>query len=734
MFNQALFLESSYTYSYTLTLSIFSSHFRVLYNSSNGPSEAVVVKVLYDTEMQPHYNIKLASGDEKQTESNKLDKKKVKGGKEGATDENGDAPSNSVVDFRSNPTPLFTSLYQSKWAEALERLESHPEEANIWVARYATNNSNSGPDNSDEKELASSCCVVRWQLLPLHLVVALCGRSVDDATQDVDEDDVPEDEQDEIEQMEKENSKGDVRTPPMVLLSALLSANPKATLCTDDQSMIPLHSAIRGNSSLQVIQKLLDTYPSSVYIKDARGRNAFALVEKVFGKRLHNKQVGSEEEEARETKYAKLVNLLTNAAKHVASSTVPHQKEEEKTEPKQVPNATQKRMLQLQTENLALRKDNAMLKHRGEINARLLQQLVDKLQFYEEQRSIDIENYNDIFGSKDEIVERRDEILLSISEDGEEGNEAEDTQVCGDGAYHKRLNRYLHSTPTRNKGSINVISPASAMTEATELSTPPTPQATPSVLIPQLESKDEDDNKETSDAEGDKNVVETHEGQDEEDDSTPPTTTPGAPSVTVLLPELESENLDDVVKERSEAGENEDETKTDEERNAEDVSTLPSPASQSLTPSEDGENKDTSETEEVADQVESDSSDSSDANKSPPKVDQGIFRKRGSNASEGERTPSEMAQDLDELVRDISAAAKTEIVRQNSSDVSTPGGKVFIPGKVSGMAKVFESMNLNKRDTEEQHATTEKCGASSDNEPVILNALSQEEEDQLLVE
>jgi len=381
-------------------------------------------------------------------------------------------------------------------------LQSHPEEASIWVARYAKK-SNGSHNN------------VRWQLLPLHLCIALGGASNDEAT--TEEDDVPVDEKDEIMQTQEESNEG--KKPPFQLLTALLSVYPQATQCTDDQNMIPLHSAIRGSSSLPIIDKLLEVDPSSVYRKDVRGRNAFILVEKVFGKRIHKERVGNEDK-AREMKYAKLMDMLSDAARRVSSPTKLLPKEKvQGVQKKQEEEVTQISLQQLQNENLALSRENAMLHHRAEINERLLQQLVDKLQMYEEQRSVEIEflaeRREEILLSISEdddtndVEKRRDELLLSISEEddtndvekndnGKEQTE-EEKQVGGHGgAYHKRLDRYLHSTPTKRKGSINIISPASTMTEATE---PISPSVPPSVLMPKFECCDKDDANNTAGAE-----------------------------------------------------------------------------------------------------------------------------------------------------------------------------------------------------------------------------------------
>ena len=358
---------------------------KVMYKGSKDlpSSEAVVTKIMYDEKRHPHYTIKMTPSKEEEQMTN------------GATDEKGEAPTN-CVDFKTDPTLLFQFLYQSKWQLAEKCLEKNPEEAKVWVARYSKKSSTTAGASTDEEG------DIRWQLLPLHLFVALADKDTQNKVEGTNK----------VQEDEIEESK----TPPLGLLVALLKAYPQSTQCTDDQGLIPLQSAIRGNSSLEIIDILLAVDPTSVYRKDVRGRNAFVLAEKVYG--THKKQVGMEDEN-RQKKYAQLMQLLSAAATRVSSP--------RKSQPM---NKTQ-RLLKLQNENLALRRENAMLHHRAEINARLLQQLVEKLQMYEDQRKADIENYDQIFGSKDELDERREEILVSISEDDGDNNDYEEGKDAG---------------------------------------------------------------------------------------------------------------------------------------------------------------------------------------------------------------------------------------------------------------------------------------------------------------
>jgi len=462
-------------------LSQFEEGQKVLYTgrNGNGASEAIVLKIIYDDLNHPHYTIKLASG--KQIQSNNLNRHtKLKG----ATDEHGDVPSN-CANFKINPTPLFQSLYQGKWKDAETVLQRNPKEASVWVSRYAKQSAGSTANEGD----------VRWQLLPLHLYIALVGRKKDDHAS--------------VDKKEPLVESGN--TPPTQLLTALLAAYPQATQCTDDQSMIPLQSAIRGHSSVSIIKKLVEADPSSVYRKDGQGRNAFVLAERVYGKRIHREQVG-QENKAREKEYEQLMNMLSSAERRV-SSPARSKSRESVSATKQEEESTPNFLKQLQSENLTLRRENSQLHHRAEMNARLLHQLVEKLQIYETQISVDIENFNEVFGSKDQLVERREGILHSISEDsgGEENitakevkEQTEENQIGGDGAYHKRLERYHCSTPIGNKISIKIASPESTSTDDTEPTTPFTPSGTVSVLLSKLESRDEDNAYNIASSEGDK--------------------------------------------------------------------------------------------------------------------------------------------------------------------------------------------------------------------------------------
>ena len=196
-----------------------------------------------------------------------------------------------VVDFGES-TPLFSFLYCRDFEGAISRLESHPEEASVWVIRYGKSD-----DNSHR--------TIRWKLLPLHLFIMLVGSC---------------------------DSKIAPGEPPMTLLTALLSAHSHATKCIDDQKLIPLHTSIRGQSSLCVIKALVEADRETIHWKDTKGRNAFVLLEQVFKRLMKhavvNAKSGDECHDALKIREWKqnVFMLLTDANKE---SSVPNQESEE---------------------------------------------------------------------------------------------------------------------------------------------------------------------------------------------------------------------------------------------------------------------------------------------------------------------------------------------------------------------------------------------------------------------
>ena len=382
---------------------------------TNSTYQATIVDIHYDERRQPHYDLMFKSSssgndDESNSDINKEDtvRLSVKGGSiqqqpkvlEAASEASSSSlndKSNTVkcVNFDINPTPLFVAMYNGDWDGALKRLDSHPEEASVWVARYNT--------NSDDNK------VFRWKLLPLHLCVALGGSDDDDDNTDSHEEeapDVPDDEKDELEQPKEIDKKQ--LSPPRTLLAALLKAYPQATQSVDDQNLIPLHSAIRGNASLSVMQDLLEADPASVNCKDARGRNAHILAKKVYGRRSN-----SENNKAREWKYARLKVLLNLAGSHPQAKLKEEQQQYES------------RLNELENENLILRRDCVLLRSRCERNDYLLDKLVQKLQEYQQKMDAHADadgaaGGDQNFGNEEEMAERREEVRALLFEETEE--------------------------------------------------------------------------------------------------------------------------------------------------------------------------------------------------------------------------------------------------------------------------------------------------------------------------
>ncbi|KAL7468383.1 hypothetical protein ACHAXS_008605 [Conticribra weissflogii] len=412
------------------------------------------------------------------------------------------------VNFHINPTPLFKYLYFEKWPLAQARMDCHPEDARVWVVRYFKRAENVGSDASRK----SKDKAIRWKLLPLHLFIALAGSS-DYQPIRVPSIEGKEDVRDEL--ISDENA------PPIQLLTSLLSTYPEATTCPDDRGMIPLHSAIRGNSSLIIIEKLLEANPTCIYCKDNKGRDAFAVTRKVFEKRRNRQQgVGPGESIAWDLLYSKVYKLLTDAADCINNAStdlcekVTHN-----------PNHG-KQMRRLQNDILALRRENALLRHRAMNTDQMMREMQERIHLLEQQLSSEIKNYNELFGNEEDINVRRDMLFLSISQESEEdiptptevsgsmarndddddmhesntnAQEVPDTieeiagfattnekkhGPSGGGYYTKRLRRY-HSLRNSSSTDGDFASPNSTMTTETEATTPPSsPQRSMSSPFP----------------------------------------------------------------------------------------------------------------------------------------------------------------------------------------------------------------------------------------------------------
>lgn len=481
---------------------------------TNTSHEATIVDVHYDESNQPHYDLMFKSNNNENSDAKEDDVRlSVKEGIKQVEAVSGTGTLNETnaikcVNFDINPTPLFVAMYNGDWGAAQKRLDSHPEEASAWVARYNTN-------RDDSK-------VFRWRLLPLHLCVALSGSDDDDYDYDIHDEAAPPDVPDDEKDQEPEQKENEQLTPPRTLLVALLKAYPQGTQCTDDQNLIPLHSAIRGNASLNVVEELLQVDPTSVHYQDSRGRNAHVLAKKVFRKR-------SSDSNARQIKYERLKALLLKAGNHPDAKLKEEQLQYET------------RMKELEEQNLSLRRDNALLRTRCERNEDLLEKLVQKLQEYQQKlddnSSAGVETHDDevdvevlkefsrmesipppppsskpppmddeiaenwkvafdakkckeyYFNKKTRVVtwvkpkclEETEEEPVHSEDNGGDKEEAvdeakkpENKVIGGRGAYAKRIERHIQTAMNYEKSEDVPATPTSAKTGATEISTPET--------------------------------------------------------------------------------------------------------------------------------------------------------------------------------------------------------------------------------------------------------------------
>ncbi|KAL7439097.1 hypothetical protein ACHAXM_006520 [Skeletonema potamos] len=156
-----------------------------------------------------------------------------------------DASSPDEVDFERNPTGLYIAVHTKNWALALDRANSYPLEAGIWVVRMEDTKSSDNVVMSSpraKKIPTSGQRVVRWRMLPLHAAI-LFGA-------------------------------------PVSVIKAIIKANPNACSSPEDQGMVPLHLAFRAGSSEEVVVTLLEEYPEAIEMVDYKGRLPSMLMPK----------------------------------------------------------------------------------------------------------------------------------------------------------------------------------------------------------------------------------------------------------------------------------------------------------------------------------------------------------------------------------------------------------------------------------------------------------------------
>ncbi|KAL3822494.1 hypothetical protein ACHAXA_002512 [Cyclostephanos tholiformis] len=154
-------------------------------------------------------------------------------------------------DYDDNPTRLFMFIQQRAWSSASAQLQSHPEEAKIWVYRKAMpEKAPNVPDADENKEalvVQHTSLVVhdgretakfRWRLLPLHAAIVLGA--------------------------------------PSEVIHEIIRAYPNAAQKADERGSLPVHLASSrldvDPEGEKVVLELLKTYPDSIDVLDRRGR------------------------------------------------------------------------------------------------------------------------------------------------------------------------------------------------------------------------------------------------------------------------------------------------------------------------------------------------------------------------------------------------------------------------------------------------------------------------------
>jgi hypothetical protein len=135
------------------------------------------------------------------------------------------------VDYDVNPTRLYETIQHKKWDEVKDLVEAHPQQTKTWVVRKQSLKKGTQKNN------------IRWRLLPLHASI--------------------------------------VFKAPESTIQTLLSAYPRACCYKDDQGMLPIHLALRNESSLAIITMLLLAFPQCAQIGDRKNRTARDLINKV---------------------------------------------------------------------------------------------------------------------------------------------------------------------------------------------------------------------------------------------------------------------------------------------------------------------------------------------------------------------------------------------------------------------------------------------------------------------
>ena len=162
------------------------------------------------------------------------------------------------VDYKSNPTQLFQRISHRLWDMAESRLDSHPDEARVWiVARYESEvggGFNADDDDDDQIEgYQASLGGIKWRNLCLHLALLHSPHPA-----------------------------------PLKLIQALIEAYPAACRRRNAEGSLPLHLACdnyslvnNGADGEAVLFALVESYPDALVEVDGEGRTPVDLLERV---------------------------------------------------------------------------------------------------------------------------------------------------------------------------------------------------------------------------------------------------------------------------------------------------------------------------------------------------------------------------------------------------------------------------------------------------------------------
>ena len=159
------------------------------------------------------------------------------------------------VDYKRNPTPLFSRISHRLWDMSIARLDHHPSEARVWITSSYEDNfdGTSEEEGNGNDAYEEALGGLKWRNLPLHLALLHSPHPV-----------------------------------PLKLVQALLGAHPNACQCRNAEGSLPLHLACDNislvNSGVNgegVIFALIECYPEALVEADAEGRTPIEILERI---------------------------------------------------------------------------------------------------------------------------------------------------------------------------------------------------------------------------------------------------------------------------------------------------------------------------------------------------------------------------------------------------------------------------------------------------------------------